>query len=54
MEDISYNFFWTSNVSIKKEYIDKAGRFDEDFREYGWEDIELGLRDSHETGDSNL
>lgn len=44
MEDISYNFFWTSNVSIKKEYIDRAGRFDEDFREYGWEDIELGLR----------
>lgn len=44
MEDISYNFFWTSNVSIKKDYIDRSGRFDEDFREYGWEDIELGLR----------
>jgi len=44
MEDISYNFFWTSNVSVKKEYIYKAGFFDEDFKEYGWEDIELGLR----------
>jgi len=44
MADISFNFFWTSNVSVKKKYLDEAGRFDESFREYGWEDIELGLR----------
>lgn len=42
--DFSTAFFWTSNVSVKKEHLIQAGAFDEDFEEYGWEDLELGLR----------
>ena len=42
--DYSTAFFWTSNVSVEKKYLVEAGFFDEDFREYGWEDLELGLR----------
>ena len=44
MADISTSFFWTSNVSVKRKHLLQAGMFDEDFREYGWEDQELGLR----------
>ncbi len=41
----SANYFWTSNVSVRHERLDRAGgRFDADFAEYGWEDIELGMR----------
>ena len=42
--DISTSFFWTSNVSVKLAHLKEAGCFDEDFKEYGWEDQELGLR----------
>lgn len=44
MADYSRSFFWTSNVSVRKKFIEEVGGFDEDFREYGWEDIELGYR----------
>ncbi len=44
MQDISTAFFWTSNVSVAREYLEAAGMFDETFKEYGWEDLELGLR----------
>jgi glycosyltransferase involved in cell wall biosynthesis len=41
----SGNYFWTSNVSLRRARLDRAGgRFDETFTEYGWEDIELGMR----------
>lgn len=41
----SGNYFWTSNVSLRRERLDRAGgRFDDSFSEYGWEDIELGMR----------
>jgi glycosyltransferase involved in cell wall biosynthesis len=41
----SGNWFWTTNVSVRRSRLDAAGgRFDESFSEYGWEDIELGLR----------
>ncbi len=40
----SGNYFWTSNVSVPLERIRELGGFTESFREYGWEDIELGLR----------
>jgi glycosyltransferase involved in cell wall biosynthesis len=40
----SGNFFWTSNVSVPLATIRRVGNFTESFREYGWEDIELGLR----------
>ncbi len=38
-----YNFFYTSNISIKKSLLDKYP-FDPIFSGYGWEDIELGYR----------
>lgn len=37
-------FFIAGNVSIRKEHLIKAGMFDEDFKEYGWLDLELGMR----------
>lgn len=41
----SANYFWTSNVSLRRARLDRAGgRFDDTFTEYGWEDIELGMR----------
>ena len=40
----SGNWFWTTNVSAPLATIRAAGGFVETFREYGWEDIELGLR----------
>lgn len=42
--DISRAFFATGNVSIRREHLLAAGLFDEEFVEYGWEDLELGLR----------
>ena len=44
MADYSRSFFWTSNVSVRKKYVEEVGLFDEDFLEYGWEDLELGWR----------
>jgi len=41
----SGNYFWTSNVSVSRARLDAIGGFfNESFLEYGWEDIELGLR----------
>lgn len=42
--DISRAFFATGNVSIRKNHLVEAGLFDEDFVEYGWEDLEFGIR----------
>lgn len=42
--DFCTAFFWTSNVSVSRKHLMDVGLFDEDFREYGWEDLELGLR----------
>jgi glycosyltransferase involved in cell wall biosynthesis len=44
LTDMSRAFFATGNVSIRREHLLKAGLFDEEFREYGWEDLELGRR----------
>lgn len=44
MADISTSFFWTSNVSVRVRHLREAGLFNESFKEYGWEDQELGLR----------
>jgi glycosyltransferase involved in cell wall biosynthesis len=37
-------YFWTTNVSLPLALVREAGDFDERFREYGWEDLELGFR----------
>jgi glycosyltransferase involved in cell wall biosynthesis len=44
LADFSTSFFWTSNVSIRRDDLVAAGLFDEAFTEYGWEDVELGER----------
>lgn len=44
LANYSGNFFWTSNVSVPLPILRRVGNFTEAFREYGWEDIELGLR----------
>lgn len=41
--EASYDFFYTSNISLKRELLLKFP-FDESFLKYGWEDIELGYR----------
>ncbi len=42
-EEADYNFFYTSNISLKRSLLDKYP-FDPAFSGYGWEDIELGYR----------
>jgi len=37
-------YFWTTNVSVPRELMSETRGFDERFREYGWEDLELGFR----------
>ncbi|MEO6991681.1 MAG: galactosyltransferase-related protein, partial [Candidatus Baltobacteraceae bacterium] len=45
LTNYSGNYFWTTNVSVARAQLDAVGgAFTETFREYGWEDIELGLR----------
>lgn len=39
-----YHFFYTGNLSLKTEFLRRGGQFDEDFRTYGYEDLELGHR----------
>ncbi len=38
------NPFPSGNVSVNRDLIARAGGFDEDFREYGWEDSEIHMR----------
>jgi len=42
--DVPFNFFYTSNLSMSRRLFLRSGGFDEDFTVYGWEDIELSLR----------
>jgi len=35
---------WSGNISVRTEDFWESGGFDESFREYGWEDVELGYR----------
>jgi glycosyltransferase involved in cell wall biosynthesis len=44
IKDYSGNYFWTTNVSLPLETIRSIGGFNETFSEYGWEDIDVGLR----------
>ncbi|HZV76760.1 MAG TPA: glycosyltransferase [Candidatus Babeliales bacterium] len=44
IKNYSGNFFWTTNVSVPLATIRAVGAFDESFAEYGWEDIDVGLR----------
>ncbi|AUC61837.1 family 2 glycosyl transferase [Cyanobacterium sp. HL-69] len=42
--DYSAAYFATGNVAIAKKWLEKVGKFDPNFRQYGWEDLELGVR----------
>jgi GT2 family glycosyltransferase len=44
IRDYSGNYFWTTNVSVPLATIREVGGFNESFAEYGWEDIDVGLR----------
>jgi glycosyltransferase involved in cell wall biosynthesis len=44
LRNYSGNFFWTSNVSVPLATMRAIGGFNETFSEYGWEDIDVGLR----------
>lgn len=37
-------YFDTCNAAIAKKWLIQAGKFDLQFNEYGWEDLELGVR----------
>jgi GT2 family glycosyltransferase len=37
-------YFWTGNISTKKNFLVTHGMFEEDFRRIGFEDTEIGLR----------
>ncbi len=44
LRNYSGNYFWTTNVSVPLVTIRAIGGFNESFSEYGWEDIDVGLR----------
>lgn len=44
IRNYSGNYFWTTNVSVPLATIRSIGGFNESFSEYGWEDIDVGLR----------
>lgn len=44
IRNYSGNYFWTTNVSVPLRTLRDAGGFNESFAEYGWEDIDVGLR----------
>lgn len=43
-EDVPYNFFYTSNISVSKSRFIELGGFDREFSSAMWEDIEFGYR----------
>jgi len=43
-EDVPYDFFYSSNISLKKRFLLENGLFDEDFPYAAFEDVELGYR----------
>ncbi|MDR5683287.1 MAG: glycosyltransferase [Armatimonadota bacterium] len=44
MRDASPAFLDTANASVRRSHLLAAGGFDEGFRRYGWEDVDLGIR----------
>jgi glycosyltransferase involved in cell wall biosynthesis len=43
-DDVPFNFFYTSNVSLPRDLMLAAGLFDTSFPHAAWEDIELAYR----------
>ncbi len=44
LTDFSAAYFATGNVAIARHWLEQAGLFDTSFSQYGWEDLELGVR----------
>ncbi len=44
LRDPSPAYLDTANASVRRKHLLEAGGFDEGFREYGWEDFDLGVR----------
>ena len=42
--ELDFRSFYTCNLSLKTDFLRQAEGFDEEFRGYGYEDIELGYR----------
>ncbi len=36
--------YWAANCSVTRETFERVGPYDEDFRGYGWEDVDWGYR----------
>lgn len=43
-QKLKWSYFLSGNLSLCKEALVRAGLFDENFKGYGWEDLELGYR----------
>ncbi|MFA6431660.1 MAG: glycosyltransferase [Candidatus Margulisiibacteriota bacterium] len=43
-QKLKWVYFLTGNLSLSKKLLIDAGLFDENFKGYGWEDLELGYR----------
>lgn len=43
-EEVSYQYFYTCNLSLKRKFLLENGLFDEDFQYAAFEDTELGYR----------
>ena len=43
-DDVPFNFFYTSNVSVSKKLFGELGGFDTDFPSAAWEDVEFAWR----------
>lgn len=44
LSDFSAAYFATGNVAIARHWLSAVGGFDPSFQQYGWEDLELGVR----------
>jgi glycosyltransferase involved in cell wall biosynthesis len=44
LTDFSAAYFATGNVAIARHWLIEVGLFDTGFQQYGWEDLELGVR----------
>ncbi|MGB7438091.1 MAG: glycosyltransferase [Candidatus Acidiferrum sp.] len=42
--EVDYRYFYTCNISLKKDFLLANGMFDEEFKVAAFEDIELGFR----------
>lgn len=44
LQKLKWAYFLSGNLSVRKQTLLSAGLFDENFKGYGWEDLELGYR----------